>query len=324
MSNQSTKQQETPSSSLPFPSLPSSPPLSFLSILTLVLSSFLSFLLQILTPPLDSQLSGTGTRSRSLLQWLKSEHERSPSQEQEEVGSVFEGGRSNALTCESQRSRFEDESLRNTHQPTPLLSPPLSSNTLLPTNILPARTQASSSNHHHHVVPLLTPDSSPTNTPSYIQSARPHVSLTALPSSSSSSQTTQKTHTSFLESLFPKHAQEASKVSQSVLITSNASSVSWSGALLDAPQVPGSPTLLVSVPMAEGVEIREHVEILLDLAFDSLNCSTLVFVLDKSSPDLRELVHGLLFIGGTIVRPDARSGWEWEVDEGKVLIGMEL
>jgi hypothetical protein len=46
-------------------------------------------------------------------------------------------------------------------------------------------------------------------------------------------------------------------------------------------------------------------------------------VLDKG-PDLRELLHGLLFIGGEILRTDIQSGWGWEVSKEKVLVGMEV
>lgn len=231
---------------------------------------------------------------------------------------------------------FAGESLQ-TNQPTPLHSPPSSPDSPLPpyAHSYPIRTAPTTA------VPPLTPDSSPTNHPSYIQHAR-------------LSSTTAAAAPSFLQALFPSNALEATAVSKEVLITSNGTSkASWHGALLDASQVPGSPVLLVGVPVAEGVEIRHNVEILvrpfppfpvrlpfvphtplnlsswsgvpqLDLASDHLDCSTLIFVLDKSSPDLRELVHGLLFIGGTIVQPHARNGWEWKVDGGKVLIGMEL
>lgn len=62
----------------------------------------------------------------------------------------------------------------------------------------------------------------------------------------------------------------------------------------------------------------------LDLAADSLGCHTVVFCLDKASPDLTELVHGLLFIGGTLVHAGSRAGWGWKVADNKVLVGMEL
>jgi hypothetical protein len=46
----------------------------------------------------------------------------------------------------------------------------------------------------------------------------------------------------------------------------------------------------------------------MDLASECLSLARLVLVLDKASPDLRELLHGLLFIGGTLVPSATTSG----------------
>ena len=46
----------------------------------------------------------------------------------------------------------------------------------------------------------------------------------------------------------------------------------------------------------------------MDLASECLSLARLVLVLDKASPDLRELLHGLLLIGGTLVPSATTSG----------------
>lgn len=82
----------------------------------------------------------------------------------------------------------------------------------------------------------------------------------------------------------------------------------------------------------------------MDLASERLSLARLVLVLDKASPDLRELLHGLLFIGGTLVpstgaaspvrrrrgrqatpEPEPEDqGERWTVSADKVLVGMDL
>lgn len=46
----------------------------------------------------------------------------------------------------------------------------------------------------------------------------------------------------------------------------------------------------------------------MDLASECLSLTRLVLVLEKASPDLRELLHGLLFIGGTLIPSATTSG----------------
>jgi hypothetical protein len=58
---------------------------------------------------------------------------------------------------------------------------------------------------------------------------------------------------------------------------------------------------------------------LLDLADEQLECTGLVIALERSSPSLGELLHALMYVGGTVVTKPS-----FEVDPAFVLVGLEL
>jgi hypothetical protein len=58
---------------------------------------------------------------------------------------------------------------------------------------------------------------------------------------------------------------------------------------------------------------------LLDLADERLNCSGLVIALERSSPALGDLLHALMYVGGTVVTKPP-----FPVDAAFVLVGLEL
>ena len=58
---------------------------------------------------------------------------------------------------------------------------------------------------------------------------------------------------------------------------------------------------------------------LLDLADEQLECTALVLALEKASPDLGELLHSLMYVGGTVV-----TAPPYPVNPAFVLVGMEL
>jgi hypothetical protein len=58
---------------------------------------------------------------------------------------------------------------------------------------------------------------------------------------------------------------------------------------------------------------------LLDLADDSLQCSALVIALERSSPALGDVLHSLMYVGGTVVTKSP-----FQVDSAFVLVGMEI
>ena len=58
---------------------------------------------------------------------------------------------------------------------------------------------------------------------------------------------------------------------------------------------------------------------LLDLADEQLGCTALIIALDKNSPMLAELLHALMYVGGTVV-----SEPPFQTDPLYVLVGMEI
>ena len=58
---------------------------------------------------------------------------------------------------------------------------------------------------------------------------------------------------------------------------------------------------------------------LLDLADERLECTALVLALEKASPVLGELLHSLMYVGGTVV-----TSPPFPVDPAYILVGMEL
>ena len=58
---------------------------------------------------------------------------------------------------------------------------------------------------------------------------------------------------------------------------------------------------------------------LLDLADERLGCSSLIIVLERSSPNLGVLLHSLMYVGGTVV-----TKLPYKVDPAFVLVGLEV
>ncbi|BEJ15334.1 hypothetical protein CspHIS471_0411010 [Cutaneotrichosporon sp. HIS471] len=85
----------------------------------------------------------------------------------------------------------------------------------------------------------------------------------------------------------------------------------------DAPAPPTGPVAL---------DIRESLTALLDLA-DEIEGTQLVLILDKDEREpapLAELMHALMYVGGTPVRPGAPVGeWEWDARRW-ALVSIEL
>jgi hypothetical protein len=108
---------------------------------------------------------------------------------------------------------------------------------------------------------------------------------------------------------------------------------SFDGVVLE---LPGQPkTLYVDGNSAQSVSLRERyvpplfplaasqsapsIVALLDLADESLQCSALVIVLERGSPSLGNLLHSLMYVGGTVV-----SKPPFAVAPSLVLVGMEI
>jgi hypothetical protein len=57
----------------------------------------------------------------------------------------------------------------------------------------------------------------------------------------------------------------------------------------------------------------------LDLAEESLQCSALIIILERSSSDLGALLHSLMYVGGTVVTKPV-----YQVNPAFVLVGLEI
>ncbi|CED84662.1 Ornithine decarboxylase antizyme [Phaffia rhodozyma] len=204
---------------------------------------------------------------------------------------------------------------------TPLLSPPLSPE-VLPDFSLPTWFIFPSSGSLAQPKPIrqvsvdlpITPDSTPPS-PSPLGNAPNFNTSAGRPSQERVRQG------SFWDTLLPKKEEVAAANARSepVVVRSELSGIVWDGVLLnsgsgllpvpadDEERDASGKILVIGLPDAVGVEIRESVEILMDLASDYLDVSKVIFVLRKASPDLRELLHGLLFIGGSIIDPKGSS-----------------
>jgi len=137
------------------------------------------------------------------------------------------------------------------------------------------------------------------------------------PVSSPVSDKHQKDALDFLMTIFPRHGLAALPYSKSVAISAPNMGAAFDGVVL---QLPGKPkTLYVDGKSAQSVSIRESIVALLDLADESLECSALVIVLERSSPALGKTLHSLMYVGGTVVTKPP-----FEVDPAFVLVGLEI
>ncbi|KAI5890751.1 uncharacterized protein SCHCODRAFT_02506992 [Schizophyllum commune H4-8] len=121
----------------------------------------------------------------------------------------------------------------------------------------------------------------------------------------------------FLMTVFPDDGLSALPYAKSVSINSPDMGAEFNGAVLS---LPGKPkTLYVDGKNAQSVSLRESIVALLDLADERLGCEALIIVLERASPALGDLLHSLMYVGGTVVtKPDFR------VDPAFVMVGMEI
>ncbi|KAJ8077119.1 hypothetical protein PM082_001547 [Marasmius tenuissimus] len=127
----------------------------------------------------------------------------------------------------------------------------------------------------------------------------------------------QKDALEFLMTIFPRHGLSALPYARNVSISAQNLGSSFEGMVLD---IPGkTKTLYVDAKNAQSVSLRESIVALLDLADELLECSALVIVLERSSPVLGEVLHSLMYVGGTVVTKPP-----FPVDQAFVLVGMEI
>ena len=139
----------------------------------------------------------------------------------------------------------------------------------------------------------------------------------------------------FLVMLFPRDWSTALPFAKSVSISAPNIGAAFDGVVLEYPGTPR--TFYVDGKSAASVSLRERYEItihffsysdttplqsvvaLLDLADEKFHCSALVISLERSSPSLGDLLHSLMYVGGTVVtRPPFR------VNSAYVLIGVDI
>jgi hypothetical protein len=84
-------------------------------------------------------------------------------------------------------------------------------------------------------------------------------------------------------------------------------------------ELPGKPrTLYVDAKSAASISLRESIVALLDLT-DDIGCAALIVVLERSSPALGEILHSLMYVGGSVVTKPP-----FPVDSAFVLVGLEI
>jgi hypothetical protein len=140
----------------------------------------------------------------------------------------------------------------------------------------------------------------------------------------------------FLLTIFPSDGLSVLPFAKSVAISAPNMNAVFDGAVLE---LPGKPrTLYVDGKSAETVRLRERCDTifpssivtvtqylprsivaLLDLADETLGCSALVIALERSSSALGDLLHSLMYVGGTVVTKPP-----FKVDSAYVLVGMEI
>jgi hypothetical protein len=121
----------------------------------------------------------------------------------------------------------------------------------------------------------------------------------------------------FLTTLFPRNALSAMPHAQGVSVSAPGLGTVFDGVILN---LPGKPkTLYIDGKDAQHINLRESIVALLDLADEQLNCAALVIALEKSTEGLGDLLHSLMYVGGSVVTKPP-----FQIDPARVLVGLEI
>lgn len=120
-----------------------------------------------------------------------------------------------------------------------------------------------------------------------------------------------------LLNIFPHNGVSLLPFAKSIVVSAPNMGASFDGVVLELPGK--SKTLYIDVKNAPAVSLRESVVALLDLADEQLQCSALVIVLDRSSSGISELLHSLMYVGGSVVTKPP-----FQVNPAYVLMGLEV
>lgn len=129
------------------------------------------------------------------------------------------------------------------------------------------------------------------------------------------SSATDTVTTTVLTCIFPTSSPIHSLSSK--VIDLNSLVPNWSGAVLDNPAM-GTRTLYVSGGSYDDVNLRESVCGVLEKAEEELGCTGVVMCLEKNTPDLGDLLHSLMYVGGTI------SNGPFTPQPAFILVGLDL
>jgi len=120
-----------------------------------------------------------------------------------------------------------------------------------------------------------------------------------------------------LLAIFPRNGLSLLPFAKSVVVTAPNLGASFDGVVLDLPGK--TKTLYVDGKNAQAVSLRESIVALLELADEQLQCSALVIAFNKTSHGLSELLHSLMYVGGSVVTKPP-----FQVDPAYILVGLDI
>jgi len=120
-----------------------------------------------------------------------------------------------------------------------------------------------------------------------------------------------------LLAIFPRDGLSLLPFAKSVVVAAPNMGASFDGVVLELPGK--TKTLYVDGKNAQAVSLRESIVALLDLADEQLQCSALIIAFNKFSHGLSELLHSLMYVGGSVVTKPP-----FQVDPTYILVGVEI
>lgn len=120
---------------------------------------------------------------------------------------------------------------------------------------------------------------------------------------------------SLLDYVFPSDSPVQGLPSRAVELTQI--HAGWEGVVLDNPDQ-GTRTLYVAGGSYEDVNMRESVCAVLELAEEDLACTGVVMCLEKKTSHIGDLIHALLYVGGTI------TNLPFPAAAAYILVGLDL
>jgi len=126
---------------------------------------------------------------------------------------------------------------------------------------------------------------------------------------------TVPTKPTVLATVFPDNSPVQGLPCETISLTSL--SPSWTGAVLENPAM-GTRTLFVVGGSYEDVNLRDSVCGVLEMAENDLGCNGVVMCLEKNTPDLDQLLHSLMYVGGTITKG------VYDPNPAYILVGLDV